>query len=142
MLNKHGADASLHRAVIDPTNHIPKDFRMSKRAEYIEKMELQLDKLNKKMLGLEVSAQEAKEEARQKYKEEMAHLRQKSQVAAAKLDEMKAAGIDSWEHMVTDMEKMHDAFTHSFMALFRTPGASEDAPTSATADRSNAHKTV
>ncbi len=113
---------------------------MSKRAEYIEKMETQLDNLNKKMLGLETSAQEAKEEARQNYKDEVTQLRQKSKVAAAKLDEMKAASVDSWEHMVTDMEKMHDAFTHSFFAMFQIPGASEPAPKSAKADTPSAHK--
>lgn len=114
---------------------------MSKRAQYIEKMELQLDKLNKKMLGLEATAQEAKEDARLKYKEEMTLLRQKSKVAAAKLEEMKAAGVDSWEHMVTDMETMHDAFTHSFFAMFQVPGANapETKPAKAA---SSTHKTA
>lgn len=115
---------------------------MSKQADYIGKMELQLDKLNKKMLGLEASAQEAKEEARQKYKEEMTQLRQRSKVATAKLEEMKASSVDSWEHMVTDMEKMHDAFTHSFFSMFQLPSASEPAPKSAKADGASAHKTV
>lgn len=115
---------------------------MSKRAEYIEKMELQLDKLNKKMLGLEASTQEAKEEARQKYKDEMTQLRQKSKVAAAKLEEMKAASVDSWEHMVTDMETMHDAFTHSFFAMFQTPGVSAPASKPVKADHASAHKTA
>ena len=115
---------------------------MSKHAQYIEKMELQLDKLNKKMLGLESTAQEAKEEARQKYKEEMTQLRQKSKVAAAKLEEMKAASVDTWEHMVTDMEEMHDAFTHSFFAMFQTPSASEPAAKPAKAGSASAHKTV
>lgn len=118
---------------------------MSKRAEYIEKMETQLDKLNKKMLGLETSAQEAKEEARQKYKEEMTLLRQKSKVAAAKLEEIKASSVDSWEHMVTDMEKMHDAFTHSFFAMFQAPSATESASKPAKADKADSastHKTV
>lgn len=105
-------------------------------------MELQLDKLNKKMIGLEATAQEAKEEARQKYKEEMTKLRQRSKVAAAKLDEMKAASVDSWKHMVTDMEEMHDAFTHSFFAMFQTPGASESKTKSepAKAGSASAHK--
>ena len=96
---------------------------MSKRAEYIAKMENQLNKLNVKMTGLEASAQEAKEEARQKYKEEMAKLRQQSKVAVAKLEELKASTEDSWETMVTDMEKMHDAFTHSFFSFFQPPKA-------------------
>lgn len=97
---------------------------MSKRAEYVVKMENQLNKLNLKMTGLETAAQEAKEEARQKYKEEMTKLRQQSKVAVAKLEELKASSEDSWETMVTDMEKMHDAFTHSFFSLFQTPTAS------------------
>ena len=37
---------------------------MAQRAAYIEKMELQLEKLNEKMEGLETDAKEAKEEAR------------------------------------------------------------------------------
>ncbi|MBV5297656.1 MAG: hypothetical protein JZU64_05830 [Rhodoferax sp.] len=115
---------------------------MEKRATYIEKMELQLDKLNKKMLGLEASAQEAKEDAREKYKEEMSQLRQQSEVASAKLEEMKTASIGSWEHLVTDMENLHDAFTHSFFSLFQTPGASESETTSAKAGKSPAHETA
>ena len=94
---------------------------MTQRTAYIEKMELQLDKLNKKMSGLETTAQEAKEEARQTYKDEMSKLRQQSKVAVAKLDELKASSVDSWESMVTDMEKMHDAFTHSFFSFFQPP---------------------
>lgn len=97
---------------------------MTQRAAYIDKMELQLEKLNKKMEGLETDAKEAKEEARQKYKEEMSKLRERSKVAVAKLDELKKASADSWEGMVIDMEKMHDAFTHSFFSLFQVPGAS------------------
>lgn len=97
---------------------------MAQRAAYIEKMELQLEKLNTKMEELETDAKEAKEEARQKYKEEMSKLRERSKVAVAKLGELKKASADSWEEMVTDMEKMHDAFTHSFFSVFQVPGAS------------------
>jgi hypothetical protein len=113
---------------------------MSQRAAYIEKMELQIDKLNKKMLGLETTAQEAKEEARQKYKEEMSKLRHQSKVAAAKLEELKVASVDSWETLVTDMEKIHDSFTHSFFSLFQIPGAGESAAKTAKSDSTTAHK--
>ncbi len=44
----------------------------------------------------------------------MDKLRAQSKVAVAKLDEIKAAGEDSWENMVTEMEKVRDAFKHSF----------------------------
>lgn len=115
---------------------------MTQRTAYIEKMELQLDKLNKKMSGLETTAQEAKEEALQKYKEDMSKLRQQSKAAVVKLDELKAASVDSWESMVTDMEEMHDAFTHSFFALFQTPSASAPAAKAEKTDSSNVHKKV
>ncbi len=87
---------------------------MSKRDIYIEKMKLQLDELNAKMSRVELKAKEAKEDARDKYREEMDKLRAQSKVAVAKLDEIKAAGEDSWENMVTEMEKVRDAFKHSF----------------------------
>jgi ribosome recycling factor len=97
---------------------------MSKKYAYIAKMELHLDKLNTQMGELEAKAQEAKEEARSNYKEEMSKLRHKSKLALAKLEELKAASEDSWETMVADMEKMHDVFTHSFFSLFQVPTAS------------------
>ena len=86
----------------------------SKRDAYIEKMKLELDELNAKITKVEAKAREAKEDARDKYKEEMGKLRQQSKLAAAKLDELKAAGEDSWDTMVAEMEKIRDAFTHSF----------------------------
>lgn len=87
---------------------------MSKRDAYIEKMKDQLDDLNAKMSELEAKAQEAKDDARAKYKEEMKKLSKQSKLAIAKLDEIKSAGEDTWESMVTEMEKVRDAFKHSF----------------------------
>jgi ribosome recycling factor len=87
---------------------------MSKRDEYIAATKLQLDELNASMSKLEAKAQEAKEDARDKYHEEMRKLRHQSKLAVAKFDEMKSAGEDKWEAMVTEMEKVRDAFTHSF----------------------------
>jgi len=87
---------------------------MSKRDDYIEKMKLQLDEANTKMDELEAKAKEAKADARAKYAEEMGKLRQQSQLAISKLEELKAAGEDSWDAMVAEMEKIRDAFVHSF----------------------------
>lgn len=87
---------------------------MSKRDEYVEKIKLQLDELNAKMTVLENKAQDAKDDARDKYKEEMRKLRHQSKLAVAKLDELKAVGEDSWTSMVSEMEKVRDAFKHSF----------------------------
>lgn len=97
---------------------------MSQRDAYIAKMELQLDKLNAKINELESTTQQAKEDAQNKYKEEMTKLRHQSKLAVAKLDELKATNEDSWESMVNEMEKMHEAFTHSFFSLFQMPNIS------------------
>lgn len=87
---------------------------MSKRDEYIATMKHQLDELNAKMDDLEAKAKEAKDDVRDKYREEMRKLRHQSKLAAAKLDEIKSAGESKWEAMVAEMEKVRDAFTHSF----------------------------
>jgi len=87
---------------------------MSKRDDYIEKMKLQLDKTNTKMNELDAKAKVAKADAREKYEEEMGKLRQQSQRALAKLEELRVAGEDSWDTMVAEMEKIRDAFVHSF----------------------------
>ena len=87
---------------------------MSNREKYIEKMKLQLDELDEKMAKLEAKEQEAKQDAREKYREDMTKLRQQSQAAKAKLAELKAASEATWENMVTEMEKIRDAFSHSF----------------------------
>jgi len=87
---------------------------MSKRDAYVAKMKLQLDELNAKMAELEVKAKEAKEDAHDKYNEELGKLRHQSKLAVAKLDELKASGEDKWEAMVAETEKIRDAFVHSF----------------------------
>ncbi|MBL0121569.1 MAG: hypothetical protein IPP88_02185 [Betaproteobacteria bacterium] len=87
---------------------------MSKRDAYIAKMKLQLDELNDNMTKVEAKAKEAKAEALDKYKEEMSKLRKQSKLAVAKMEELKATSEDTWETMVAEMEKVRDAFTHSF----------------------------
>ncbi len=87
---------------------------MSKRDVYVQKMKLQLDEMNANMTALEAKAKEAKQDARARYEEEMDKLRADSRAASAKLDEIVAAGEDGWHKLVSQMEKLRDAFTHSF----------------------------
>jgi hypothetical protein len=87
---------------------------MSNRDIYIAKMKLQLDELNVQMGKVEARAKEARADVREKYKEEMAKLHLQSRHAVDKLEEMQTAGETTWESMVTEMEKIRDAFTHSF----------------------------
>lgn len=87
---------------------------MKKRDEYVQKMKSQLDALNATADEVVAKAGDTKQEARAKYKEEMATLRHQSKMAAAKLEELKSAGEDRWEAMVAEMDKLRDAFVHSF----------------------------
>lgn len=87
---------------------------MSKQDAYIAKMKLQLDELNAKMHDLEVKAEGAKADVRDKYREEIKKLRHQSKLAVAKLEEIQASGENAWEAMVAEMEKIRDAFIHSF----------------------------
>lgn len=87
---------------------------MTTRDVYIEKMKTQLDELNTSMTKLQADAIVAKEDAKDKYKEEMANLRYQSDQAVAKLNELKAATEDTWGNMVAEMDKIRDAFVHSF----------------------------
>ena len=114
---------------------------MTQRAEYIEKMEIKLNKLNEKMKEIGASTKEIKAEAQQKYKDEMGKLREQSKVTAAKLEELKTATTDSWEGMVSDMEKMHDAYTHAFFSFFVPPSAGASAAQDAEKHSPSGHKT-
>lgn len=44
----------------------------------------------------------------------MAKLREQSQSAVDKLDELKADGEDSWKNLVAETEKIQGAFVKSF----------------------------
>lgn len=87
---------------------------MSKKDTYIAKMHTQLDELNTAMNDLEAKAKDAREDARDKYKEEMGKLKVQSSLAVEKLETLKLATEDTWDTMVSEMEKVRDAFTHSF----------------------------
>ena len=87
---------------------------MTTKETYIAKMKLQLDELEVKMNQLEAKAKDAKETAHEKYVEELAKLREQSKLAKAKFDKLTDAGEDKWDAVTVEMEKVRDAFVHSF----------------------------
>lgn len=87
---------------------------MTKREAYINKMKLQLDELDAKMAKLDAKAADAKDAAHEKYVEEMAKLRHQSTVTKAKFKDLMEAGEDKWDNVVDEMDKVRDAFVHSF----------------------------
>lgn len=87
---------------------------MSKRDAYVAKIKLEIDQLNAKMTKIEAQAKEARAEVRDKYLQQLDKLQASSRTAVAKLDEIQAASEESWHQLVAEMEKLRDAFTHSF----------------------------
>lgn len=87
---------------------------MSTRDIYIQKMKLQLDELAITMDEIDVKAHKARNEIHEKYLAEMSALREQSQTALDKLNELKTSGEDSWKDMVANTEKVRDAFVKSF----------------------------
>lgn len=87
---------------------------MNKKELYITKMKSDLDKLNHAMDELSSRAHEARLDARDKYHAELARLREQSQLALSKLSEVREAGEDKWESLAISLEKLRDAFSHSF----------------------------
>ena len=87
---------------------------MSTRDVYIAKIKQQLDELNEAITELETKTNDAKVEAREKYKEEIAKLHHQSALALAKLEEVRTTTEGKWESMVSEMEKVRDAFKHYF----------------------------
>ena len=87
---------------------------MSKRDEYTSKMKTQIDELNGQIDELQVKAKDAKDDVRGKYETQVANLRYQSQQVGDKLDELKASGEEAWEKLVAELDKVRDAFVHSF----------------------------
>jgi len=84
------------------------------RDAYTAKMKHQLDELNSRIDTLQAKAHEAREDMRAAYQTDLAKARHESKLAMAKFEEMKLAGEESWDKMVAEMEKIRDAFVHSF----------------------------
>lgn len=87
---------------------------MTKRAEYTNKMKHQLDELNTNIDKLEARANEIKADTQNAYKEQIAAVRHQSKLAVAKFDDLRASTEESWDNGVAEMEKIRDAFVHSF----------------------------
>ncbi|MEZ5573904.1 MAG: hypothetical protein R3E64_18100 [Halioglobus sp.] len=87
---------------------------MSKRDEYVKKMKAQLDDMNAQLDKLAAKSKDAKKDLQAKYKKQMADLRAQSSEANAKLDKMKTAGEEGWDDLVAEMDKIGNAFKHSY----------------------------
>jgi hypothetical protein len=87
---------------------------MSHKHKYIETMKDQLDALDASIQKLEGAAQVGEVQVMTTYQENLKKLQLQAQKALAKLEEIKAAGENSWTDLTAEMEKNRDALIHSF----------------------------
>lgn len=87
---------------------------MSHRDDYTQKMKQELDTMRANLDVLEARAHEYKEDARHLYQESAEKLRHEFNLASTKFDELKAAGTETWDTMVAEMDRLHDVFGNSY----------------------------
>lgn len=87
---------------------------MASKHEYIEKIKSQLDGMSAQIDEFAATSKSTKKEIQDKYKQELADIRDQSNQAKAKLDELMKSGDDAWQGTVKEMEKISDAFKHSY----------------------------
>ena len=88
---------------------------MSNKDVYIAKMKLQLDELDAQMAILEARTDEAKEDTRTKCtRKKWPNCATSPSWPKASSTAMKSSTAEAWDATVAEMEKIRDAFTHSF----------------------------
>lgn len=87
---------------------------MPHRNVYVEKMKVQLEELTSAIEKLDGAMQVGEVQAMTAAQIEVRKLRLLSQNALAKLEEIRAAGDDSWESLRVESDKIRDALVYSF----------------------------
>lgn len=77
---------------------------MSKRDEYVERMKQQLDEWNEDIGRMETKLTELSEPVRSTLEPQLAKARSSCGVAREKLQEVQAAGEETWEGLTDDVE--------------------------------------
>ena len=77
-------------------------------------MKERVDELNEQLTQLENKGEAAQAEFTEKHKDQIAQVRGHYHAALSKINEIKAASEDTWESLLTEGEKVHKAFVHSF----------------------------
>ena len=82
---------------------------MSKKDEYLEKLQTQLDGWKEDIEKLKVKADKAEADVKARYGKQVDELKVKQEAAKKKLDELKHSSEDAWEELKTGIDKAwHD----------------------------------
>ncbi|WP_295385927.1 hypothetical protein [uncultured Thiodictyon sp.] len=86
---------------------------MSTKDEYVASMKHQLDVWSAEIDSLEAKADDIREDAKEKYAQQLAALRVKRDEGEKKLEEMKEASESTWEQVKVEAEKAWAALKDS-----------------------------
>ena len=90
---------------------------MSKREEFITKMNNRLKEWTAELDKLEEKALTVKSELQGKYRRQIAELRKKREDAEKKLDEIKATGEGAWDNLRGESERAWTALKDAYAAF-------------------------
>ena len=90
---------------------------MSRRQEFITKMNDRLKEWNAELDKLEEKVLTVKSELQDKYRRQVADLRKKREETEKKLEEAKAAGEGAWENLKAESERALNALKDGFAAF-------------------------
>ena len=94
---------------------------MSTRDEYVAAMKQRLDEWSAEMDALEAKAHQTKEDAKEKYQEQLSAVHAKRLEGKKQLEAVKAATKDSWIQLKADTDTVWAAFkdsVHQFKSHF------------------------
>lgn len=91
---------------------------MIDRKAYIEKMKAQMDEWDQNLAKLEAKAEDARDEMKQYYDDQMVRLKAQQEEAREMLDKMSAASEAAWEDMRKGMETAWETTSKAFMDAF------------------------
>ncbi len=91
---------------------------MNDREVYIDKMKAKLDEWNADINKLQAKANGAEADMKQKYDQEIQHLKEQREEAADKLAELQKAGDGAWKDLKSGMEDAWNSLGKSVDSAF------------------------
>jgi uncharacterized coiled-coil DUF342 family protein len=98
---------------------------MKSREEYIDKLAVQLKGWSAKIDELQAKAHAASADAKVEYAEQIRQLKEKQEIAAEKLQELKGASAEAWSTLVAGAETAWGELAKAIAAAkekFKKPG--------------------
>jgi hypothetical protein len=90
------------------------EYTDEKKEELVKKFDEKLTDLDAEIAKLEVKAEDAKEESKEKLDAALVDLREKRKAAAEKLEKLKASSADAWEETKTGFQKAWNDLESSY----------------------------